>query len=140
MSMVEEQSIYIATDKALEAIFGGDKKKLSFLEKTGGRKGQWQASGSIYWQAAQRVECCNKSGHGSGRRRGASHAPGHTHRKSMRLKECLLPSRLGTGANPKRQAACCTEEEGAHHETSYVDATSVARRLRLCCSSGSHSC
>ena len=60
--------------------------------KNVGRQGLRQASGSICWKAARRVEWCNKSGHGSGRRRGAFAWP------------------------------------HAHHEASYADATSVARR------------
>ena len=45
------------------------------------------------------------------------HAPGHTHRKSMLLKESLKTSASEQkGGNRERQADCCAEEEVAHYE------------------------
>ncbi len=64
-----------------------------------GRQGLRQASGSIYLQAARRGECWNKSGHGSGRKRGAFVWP---HAQQV--------------------------EENVHHEASYADATIAGPR------------
>ena len=62
---------------------------------------------------------------------GGVHAPGHTHRKSTCLEEMsAAASRLGDMGKPRSfscAAGCLpfSEEMGAHHETSYADATSI---------------
>ena len=103
-----------------------------------GRQGLRQVIGSIYWQAAPRGECCNKSGHGSGRRRGACAWP-HEQKVNAPQRNFCCKAGCGTGGTRERQADCCAEVEDALHESSSDDATSVARRRPFCCSSGSHS-
>ncbi len=56
------------------------------------------------------------------------HSSVQTHRKSMRLKEMSAAKQAGEKEETERQATCCAREEDVHHETSYADATSFARR------------
>ncbi len=92
-----------------------------------GRQGLRQARLSIYWHATRRGECCHKSGHGSGRKRGAFVWP-HTQKVNVSPRNVCCQAGWGKGGNRERQTACCAEEKDAHHEASYADATSVARR------------
>ena len=94
-----------------------------------GWQGLRQASGSIYGGAARRGECCNKSGHGSGRRRGAF-VWRHAQKVIAPQRNVCCQAGWGKGGDRERQAACCAEEEDAHHEEIYAGTTTevAARR------------
>jgi hypothetical protein len=56
------------------------------------------------------------------------HSSGCTHRKSMRLKEMSAAKQAGgKGETEKGKQPAAQEEEDAHHEASYADATIAAR-------------
>jgi hypothetical protein len=92
-----------------------------------GRQGLRQVDGSMYWQAARRGERCNSSGHDSARKRGAFVWP-HAQKVNATQRNVCCQAGWGKGGNREMQAAFCAEEEDAHHEARYADATSVARR------------
>jgi hypothetical protein len=86
-----------------------------------------QASGSKYLREGGRGECCNKSGHGSGRNLGAFVRP-HAQRVHAPQRNVSCQGGWGKGGNRERQAACCAGAEDAHHKSSSADATIAARR------------